>query len=60
MRFDCTDFFLSAGIARSIPIQIINTNAGRVMTAHSEQYEGKIYVGGLDEGICRTLLETGR
>jgi hypothetical protein len=40
-------FFISAGIARSNPIQIINTNAGRVMTVHAKQYGDKLYVDGL-------------
>jgi hypothetical protein len=48
-------FLLVTGIARAtstasipaIPIQIINTNAGRIMTAHADQYENKIYIGGL-------------
>jgi len=31
----------------SIPIKIINTNAGRVMTANAESYEDKIYITGL-------------
>lgn len=50
--------FLLAGTAESatasgdaplpnIPIQIINTNAGRVMTASAEKYEAKIYITGL-------------
>jgi hypothetical protein len=39
--------FISAGIAKSNPIQIINTNAGRVMTVHAKQYGDKLYVDGL-------------
>ena len=47
------NLFLVAGIAKAspaipaIPIQIINTNAGRVMTAHAEKYDDKVYVTGL-------------
>ena len=47
-----TGLILFAGIAQSaplqaIPIQIVNTNAGRVMTAHADEYDGKVYIGGL-------------
>ena len=53
-----TSLALLAGIARSAPIrplhatptpliQIINTNAGRVMMAYAEQYEDKVYITGL-------------
>ena len=53
-----TSLALLAGIARSAPIppvqattappiQIINTNAGRVMMAHAKQYEDKVYISGL-------------
>lgn len=42
----------TAALARAsplptIPIQIINTNAGRVMTAGAQRYEDKVYISGL-------------
>ncbi len=42
--------FLLSGTARAvapIPIRLINTNAGRVWTAHAEEYDHRIYIGGL-------------
>jgi hypothetical protein len=30
----------------SVHIQIVNTNAGRVMTAHAERYANKVYLNG--------------
>lgn len=30
-----------------IPIQILNTNSGRVMTAHAHRYDNKVYIDGL-------------
>jgi hypothetical protein len=42
--------FLLSGAARAvapIPIRLINTNAGRVWTAHVDEYDHRIYIGGL-------------
>jgi hypothetical protein len=58
IRLALTGLILLAGTARSspitpanatpaIPIKIINTNAGRVMTTRAERYEDKIYITGL-------------
>ena len=41
---------LLSGTARAvapIPIRLINTNAGRVWTAHADEYDHRIYIGGL-------------
>lgn len=37
----------SADLNPATPIQIVNTNAGRVMTTHAERYDDRIYVAGL-------------
>lgn len=41
---------LLSGTARAtapVPIRLINTNAGRVWTAHADEYDRRIYIGGL-------------
>jgi hypothetical protein len=41
---------LLSGTARAIApvtIRLINTNAGRVWTAHADEYDNRIYIGGL-------------
>jgi 3D (Asp-Asp-Asp) domain-containing protein len=40
-------FLITAGVAKSNPVQIINTNAGRVMTVHTTRYGDKLYIDGL-------------
>jgi hypothetical protein len=53
LRFVCVSFLslLSLtypGHAKPVgSVQIINTNAGRIMTAHADQYGDTVYIGGL-------------
>jgi hypothetical protein len=37
------------GIAAPVgePVQIVNSNAGRIMTAHADEYDHVVYIGGL-------------
>jgi hypothetical protein len=44
----CLLFLTDLGQAKPVgSVQIINTNAGRIMTANADQYDNTVYIGGL-------------